>query len=57
MNPIVDERTYAEFDVPRSWRLRAQLVFGRPKGIETHDKTVVPVAERMILMGFEANSA
>lgn len=31
-NPIVDEQVHAEWDVPASWKLRAQLVFGSVEG-------------------------
>ncbi|MFH4158892.1 nitroreductase family protein [Acinetobacter bereziniae] len=27
-NPIVDEQVHAEWDIPKNWKLRAQLVFG-----------------------------
>jgi len=27
-NPIVDEQVHAEWDIPKTWKLRAQLVFG-----------------------------
>jgi len=36
-NPVIDEAVAKEFDIPSSWKLRAQLVFG---SIET------PVAEK-----------
>ncbi|WP_284879878.1 nitroreductase family protein [Acinetobacter variabilis] len=31
-NPIVDEQVHAEWDIPESWKLRAQLVFGSVEG-------------------------
>ncbi|OTG58549.1 MULTISPECIES: nitroreductase family protein [unclassified Acinetobacter] len=31
-NPIVDEEVHAEWSVPASWKLRAQLVFGSVEG-------------------------
>ncbi len=31
-NPIVDEEVHAEWNVPASWKLRAQLVFGSVEG-------------------------
>ena len=31
-NPIVDEQVHAEWDIPKNWKLRAQLVFGSVEG-------------------------
>ena len=31
-NPIVDEQVQAEWDIPKNWKLRAQLVFGSVEG-------------------------
>ena len=39
-NPIVDEEVHAEWDVPASWKLRAQLVFGSVEG-EAKEKSFV----------------
>lgn len=30
-NPVIDEAVAAEWDVPKNWHLRAQLVFGSPE--------------------------
>lgn len=27
-NPVVDDKVHAEWEIPSSWKLRAQLVFG-----------------------------
>lgn len=39
-NPIVDEEVHAEWSVPASWKLRAQLVFGSVEG-EAKEKSFV----------------
>ena len=44
-NPIVDEEVYAEWNVPASWKLRAQLVFGSVEG-EAKEKGFVDDAVR-----------
>lgn len=44
-NPIVDEQVHAEWDVPASWKLRAQLVFGSVEG-EPNEKGYMDDAER-----------
>ena len=44
-NPIVDEEVHAEWDVPASWKLRAQLVFGSVEG-EAKEKGFVDDAVR-----------
>ncbi len=44
-NPIVDEEVHAEWNVPASWKLRAQLVFGSVEG-EAKEKGFVDDAVR-----------
>jgi predicted oxidoreductase (fatty acid repression mutant protein) len=44
-NPIVDEQVHAEWDIPASWKLRAQLVFGSVEG-EAKDKAYIDDATR-----------
>jgi predicted oxidoreductase (fatty acid repression mutant protein) len=44
-NPIVDEQVHAEWDIPASWKLRAQLVFGSVEG-EAKDKGYIDDAVR-----------
>ncbi len=44
-NPIVDEQVHAEWDIPASWKLRAQLVFGSVEG-EAKDKGYMDDAVR-----------
>ncbi len=45
-NPVANEAIAKEFDVPKSWRLRAQLVFGGIKA-PAGDKDFVPLEERV----------
>lgn len=44
-NPIVDEQVHAEWNIPASWKLRAQLVFGSVEG-EAKDKGYMDDAVR-----------
>ncbi|TCB74713.1 nitroreductase family protein [Acinetobacter sp. ANC 3781] len=44
-NPIVDEQVHAEWNIPASWKLRAQLVFGSVEG-EAKDKAYMDDAVR-----------
>ncbi|WP_180127677.1 MULTISPECIES: nitroreductase family protein [unclassified Acinetobacter] len=44
-NPIVDEQVHAEWDIPRHWKLRAQLVFGSVEG-EAREKGYMDDAAR-----------
>ena len=44
-NPIVDEQVHAEWEIPASWKLRAQLVFGSVEG-EAKDKAYIDDATR-----------
>jgi predicted oxidoreductase (fatty acid repression mutant protein) len=44
-NPIVDEQVYNEWDIPKNWKLRAQLVFGSIEA-EAKEKTYIENAER-----------
>lgn len=44
-NPIVDEQVHAEWNVPASWKLRAQLVFGSREG-EAYPKDYMDDAAR-----------
>ena len=44
-NPIVDEEVHAEWQVPSTWKLRAQIVFGSVEG-QPYDKSYMDDAER-----------
>ena len=49
-NPLVDNAVAKEWDIPASWTLRAQMVFG---GIEAHagEKTFEPLEKRLKVFG------
>ncbi|MDR6543806.1 nitroreductase family protein [Acinetobacter bereziniae] len=44
-NPIVDEQVHAEWDIPKNWKLRAQLVFGSIEA-DASEKTYIDDAVR-----------
>lgn len=44
-NPIVDEQVHAKWDIPKNWKLRAQLVFGSRAG-EAYPKDYIDDAVR-----------
>lgn len=44
-NPIVDEEVHAEWQVPATWKLRAQIVFGSVEG-QPYEKSYIDDAER-----------
>ncbi len=44
-NPIVDQEVHAEWEIPKHWKLRAQLVFGSVEG-EAREKNYMNDAER-----------
>lgn len=49
-NPIVDQQVHAQWNIPATWTLRAQLVFGSVEG-EPKDKTYMDDAERFKVFG------
>ena len=49
-NPIVDAQVHAEWDVPATWKLRAQLVFGSIEG-EPKEKGYMDDAARFKVFG------
>lgn len=49
-NPIVDEKVHAEWHIPTSWKLRAQLVFGSVEA-PAAEKTYIDDAERFKVFG------
>ena len=49
-NPVIDEAVARTWNIPASWQLRAQLVFGgiaAPAG----EKTFAPVEDRLKVYG------
>ena len=49
-NPIIDDAVREVFEVKESWKLIAQMPFGKCKG-SAGDKTFLPVNERMLMLG------
>jgi uncharacterized protein len=49
-NPIVDEKVAAEWKLPASWKLNAQLVFGT-KVADAGEKAFQPIEERFKVFG------
>ena len=44
-NPIIDDKVHSEWDIPSSWRLIAQMPFGKPTG-PAGDKDFLPLEKR-----------
>ncbi|KAL6918565.1 hypothetical protein FSST1_010060 [Fusarium sambucinum] len=51
INPIVDQRIVGQWNISPQWSLKAQLVFGQPTGEPAHEKTFVPVEDRLFVHG------
>jgi uncharacterized protein len=49
-NPLIDEKVAAQWNLPASWKLNAQLVFGGKTG-PAGDKTYIPIDERVKVFG------
>ncbi|TGZ82179.1 Nitroreductase [Ascodesmis nigricans] len=49
-NPLIDDAVRKEWNIPETWALRAQLVFGERAG-EPGPKTFVPIEERVKTYG------
>ena len=45
-NPLIDERVKAEWELPESWKLIAQMPFGKPS-VAAGEKKFNPVQERI----------
>lgn len=50
-NPPIDARLAADYKLPDSWRLKAQMVFGKPTGGPASEKTFKSVEERVKFLG------
>lgn len=46
-NPLIDEAVASQWDIPKSWKLIAQMPFGKPRGDELKKKEYLPVESRM----------
>ena len=49
-NPLIDTRLQTMYDVPATWSLKAQMVFGKPTG-QPGEKAFKPVEERVKYFG------
>lgn len=49
-NPLIDTRLETMYDVPPTWGLKSQMVFGKPTG-QAKEKTFKPVEERVKYFG------
>ena len=49
-NPLIDTRLETMYDVPPTWSLKAQMVFGKPTG-QPGEKQFKPVEERVKFFG------
>lgn len=49
-NPLVDQKIAEEWNVPVTWKLTAQLVFGGKAG-EAGEKTFTPLEEKFKVYG------
>ncbi|EES42116.1 nitroreductase family protein [Staphylococcus caprae M23864:W1] len=47
-NPIVDEATASEFEIPKTWKLIAQMPFGDVRE-EAKEKEIKPIEDRFIV--------
>ncbi|KAG5792298.1 hypothetical protein H9Q69_008656 [Fusarium xylarioides] len=51
INPVIDQRLIGEWDISPQWSLKGQLVFGKPIGGTLHDKTFLPIEDRLFVHG------
>ena len=49
-NPLIDDKVRAEWKLPKSWKLLAQMPFGRPTA-EPGEKEFAPMKERVKIFG------
>lgn len=52
-NPLIDVRIATEFDVPSTWSLKAQLVFGKPEGDKPAGKPKNELEKSLKVVGKE----
>lgn len=53
-NPLIDLRVQTEWNVPTTWNMKSQLVFGKPTpGASLRDKTFNPLEDRIKVYGAE----
>ncbi len=54
-NPMIDSEVARQWNIPADWKLKAQMVFGKPAGPPLREKTYQPVQDRMMVFGGQAN--
>ncbi|KPM38734.1 hypothetical protein AK830_g7827 [Neonectria ditissima] len=54
INPVIDQRLVGQWDISPQWSLKAQLVFGTPTGLPAHEKTFVPIEDRLFVHGMSS---
>lgn len=47
-DPAVSAAVLSEFDLPRTWKLKSQLVFGKPTA-EAEEKSHEPIEKRVFV--------
>ncbi len=47
-NPLIDDDVTQAFDIPKGWKLAAQMPFGKPVG-SPKDKTFKPIEHRVLI--------
>ena len=50
-NPLIDARIATEYDLPDTWELKAQLVFGKPTGPHPDAKPKNEVEKSLKVVG------
>ncbi|GAB6989998.1 nitroreductase family protein [Paenibacillus pini] len=48
-NPLIDDQVHSEFDIPATWKLIAQMPFGKPTA-EAGEKEFQPIEERVKIL-------
>ena len=48
-NPLIDEKVKADWSLPESWKLVAQMPFGKPT-VPPEQKEFIPIEERVIVV-------
>lgn len=49
-SPLIDNKVQAQWGIPASWKLDAQLVFGTPVS-DPAEKTFAPLEDRLKIFG------
>lgn len=51
LNPLIDADVQKDFDLPESWKLVAQMPFGKPSTTTMREKQFAPIEERVKVVG------